>query len=398
MAGKPRALQIRSTNGAAQGKPVAHSKSCGKGKTMSHGSALSCIGKRMEGIVTSWKKDWGWIDAGYPEDVFAHLVDMRNGIAPATGTQVMFTVGVDSKTGKARALEITKSARGGGGQLKQSFQRQTGMKSFGLGTFANYIGQPMQGQVTSWKDQWGWISVPGFQEDIFAHLSDSLDGIAPSEGSMVSFFVGMRSDKPRAMQIQNWSMNFPVASLKRKSIAVRAAPGKKPVNANAMGEVMEGEVVSFKAPWGWVSCPSLGSDLFAHMDDFAPGLTHLQIGQVVTFTAAPDPSKEGRMRAFGISLPGGTPPAKKRRVGAASTPRVSDKGFENAEGSILNGTVVSWKDKWGWISAGEEFEGDIFAHVDDVVDGVLESGSTVSFTVGKDDKTGRWRARQINAA
>merc|ERR1712187_1040433 len=151
------------------------------------------------------------------------------------------------------------------------------------------------------------------------------------------------------------------------------APAEKDF-AEFDGQQMEGEVTSFKGQWGWVACPSFSSDLFAHADDLAPGLKSLKVGDTVSFVVGQ--KDDGKWRALDINVTGEAP-RKKQKVGK-TTPEIN-KGFDKVEGQVLKGTVASWKGKWGWISAGEEFDGDLFAHTTDVTDGELSEGLEVSF-------------------
>jgi len=63
-------------------------------------------------------------------------------------------------------------------------------------------------------------------------------------------------------------------------------------------------------------------------------------------------------------------------------------------GQVLEGTVLQWKDFWGWISC-PLFGGDLFAHKDDLKNGQAPPpGTRVTFTPGTDNK-GRMRALMI---
>merc|ERR1719453_2558553 len=54
-----------------------------------------------------------------------------------------------------------------------------------------FIGQQLQGTLTMWKDNWGWISCPHFGGDIFAHKEDLRNsGSPPAVGSRVAFIPG----------------------------------------------------------------------------------------------------------------------------------------------------------------------------------------------------------------
>merc|ERR1712039_805382 len=98
-----------------------------------------------------------------------------------------------------------------------------------------------------------------------------------------------------------------------------------------------------------INSSEFSTDLFAHVDDIADDKKILKVGQTVSFTVGQ--KDDGKWRALDITVTGEAPP-KKRKVGAAPK-RGPDKGFEKLEGQVLEGTVVSWKDKWGWVSAGE---------------------------------------------
>merc|ERR1719162_1764246 len=55
-------------------------------------------------------------------------------------------------------------------------------------------------------------------------------------------------------------------------------------------------------------------------------------------------------------------------------------------GQQLEGTVLSWKELWGWISS-PAFGGDIFAHKEDLKGSDAPSGGErVHFTAGTDNK------------
>eukprot|EP00930_Biecheleria_cincta_P067072 TRINITY_DN5344_c0_g3_i1.p1 TRINITY_DN5344_c0_g3~~TRINITY_DN5344_c0_g3_i1.p1 ORF type:complete len:758 (-),score=169.70 TRINITY_DN5344_c0_g3_i1:150-2351(-) len=393
--GKARALEIqtgfqraapaRSRAPAMQGPANARAAAGpGGGGLALSPDLLPYVGKRLEGEVLSWKEHWGWISAGFAGDVFAHLNEVASGQPLQVGANVTFGLGVDPKTGKARAVDIQMAAGGGGALAAQ-------------------MGRKMEGEITSWKESWGWITAAGFREDIFAHSSDCDPNVAPKVGLRVSFVVGRdaKSGKARALK---WTVAGGASKRGRAAGSVAAPPGRGGPAGHAKdfaefeGQSLEGEVVSFKHPWGWVSSPSFSSDLFAHLEDLAPGSEEFTAaGQPVQFTVG---FREGKWRAIDIMVLGGV--TKKRRVVAEGGKKpagnkggkpAADKGFEPFEGMTLVGSLTSWKENWGWVSA-PELGGDIFAHIEDLEAGEPRAGTEVSFTVGRDDK-GRWRARAM---
>jgi len=143
-----------------------------------------------------------------------------------------------------------------------------------------------------------------------------------------------------------------------------------------------------KDAWGWISNPLFGTDIFAHSEDLAEG-TNTEIGSPVVFTVGKD--VKGRIRARQIEPPGGG-------LGDGGMGAQKRKELQGHEGQALEGMVVSWKSPWGWIRA-EGIDGDLFAHLQDVPSGEeLAVGQTVSFVVGRDQKSQRYRAVQIVAS
>merc|ERR1719201_2839107 len=164
-----------------------------------------------------------------------------------------------------------------------------------------------------------------------------------------------------------------------------------------IGQQLEGQVVTWKELWGWISCPMFGGDIFAHKEDLKGGETPAP-GTSVIFVPGTD--NKGRMRALQIAVRGGRGGHKggggnKRKDERAERPGEAD--FEQLEGSIIEGEVASWREPWGWVKS-PSFRGDLFAHKEDVLTGEeLTPGQQVSFMVARDHKSNRWRARQIEA-
>mmetsp|Transcript_63455 Transcript_63455/g.127242 ORF Transcript_63455/g.127242 Transcript_63455/m.127242 type:complete len:247 (+) Transcript_63455:1-741(+) len=168
---------------------------------------------------------------------------------------------------------------------------------------AQFMGQRMTGIVTSWKDRWGWISNQSFGGDLFAHLEDVPAGTPLIVGSQVSFAVGRdQQGRVRAKQIQVLQLG-PVPALPMMGVA---GPNKKrktvadpTVFEGLDGQPLEGEVKSWKSPWGWIQAPGVNGDIFAHKDDVYGG-DELMVGQFVSFVMGRDP-KTHRWRARNIS-------------------------------------------------------------------------------------------------
>lgn len=442
--GRPRALQIEAL-GDGVGH-VANSASAGLqtfGAFAAKAEPLESSGPRFDGVIASWKEPWGWISCSQEEkDVFVHREDMLGAdpcIPLEAGLEVTFEMGLDPKTGRKRALRIEVPS----------------------------LENRLNGVVTSWKDQWGWVSCAEFQDgDIFAHREDLPDGAWVEVGTPVTFELGA-DDKGRRRAKRIGVCGPAVAPLGKGGCmpnTLPTAPVKGAFKGNSMGshtmpvgpgkgcgassaaafaaasvqgcgslgcsasggkghakgdmvqvvyvpvpaagapkggvrkgtvagpagfvgQRLNGLVASWKDAWGWISNPLFGTDIFAHSEDVAEG-TELAIGSPVVFTVGKD--VKGRIRARQIEPPGG---------GAGDgTSAQKRKELQGREGQALEGVVISWKSPWGWIRA-SGIEGDLFAHLGDVPSGEeLTVGQTVSFVVGRDQKTQRYRAVHIVAS
>merc|ERR1712151_207308 len=88
------------------------------------------------------------------------------------------------------------------------------------------------------------------------------------------------------------------------------------------------------------------------------------------------------------------PALKKQRSVAPRDGDVQKKTaiFSELAGTVQEGEITSWKEKWGWIRCFNAEGGDLFAHESDLDAGVAPAlGMRVSFLVGRDEKTDRWR-------
>lgn len=297
---------------------------------------------RFHGVVTSWRDQWGWISCpDFPDgDIFAHKEDLPAGSFVETGTPVCFEVGSDQK-GRRRAMRITSSVgskgkgsskAGGmvaGGALRPAIGAGTGsyVKGAPKGGMvpvywipadgftqggkgkaavatngpADFLGQRTEGVVISWKEQWGWVSIPN-AGDVFAHSEDIVGG--PGElpvGAHIVFTVGQDAKgRMRAKQIQLRGSGAGFGALKRKKGAEIAsgAGGDSKGFESVEGQLLQGEVTSWKSPWGWTRVSGFSGDVFTHKDDVDTG-EELQVGQSIAFVIGRDP-KTKRWRAMQI--------------------------------------------------------------------------------------------------
>merc|ERR1712107_20910 len=174
----------------------------------------------------------GWIQC--PQiaggDIFAHSSDVVPGSTIVVGMPVTFTLGTDMK-GRRRANRISADMSGcyggcigfgsGGGKAFSGkcgngipfmgfAGKCGGVQDFGGkgilkggsnmkagADLSAYHGQRLEGQVTSWREQWGWIASPSFAGDaeIFAHFEDCKDVFRKREcGCNSQLVVMIRAD------------------------------------------------------------------------------------------------------------------------------------------------------------------------------------------------------------
>merc|ERR1719361_317301 len=156
-----------------------------------------------------------------------------------------------------------------------------------------FVGQRLEGTVSSFKANWGWVSCPEIGADLFAHEEDLVLG-ALCKGAQVSFEVGVdvRSGKPRARQIEVHSAGAAAPSLVHgPAEALNGLGAAAEAAAEPSGPRTEGVVTSWKEAWGWVSCALEEKDVFAHREDIVGGDPHapLEAGVPLTFELGVDP-------------------------------------------------------------------------------------------------------------
>merc|ERR1711959_397416 len=102
-------------------------------------------GRKMRGVIKSWKDSWGFINSNkYQGDLFCHKDSLSSDIVPAGGLEVQFSIGHD-KRGREMATDVTLAA------IKKT---NTSLQSL--------IGSTLEGSVRSWKEKWGFITSDQF--------------------------------------------------------------------------------------------------------------------------------------------------------------------------------------------------------------------------------------------
>jgi len=236
--------------------------------------------------------------------------------------------------------------------------------------------------VKSWQKDWGWITSPQIPTgDIFAHAEDA-GGCLPV-GAEVTFDIGIdeKSRRQRARRIA------PVGWTEM------TGKGGKGVDFGKGSDYSYGKEGAFYSM-------GKGKELVSYSWPSAKGYD-MSSGKGYDMGGA----KGSFDNSFGWSNPkgfGGKGVAQgflpqeggvKRKAPSESQ---DIESFQLLEGQYCEGTVRTWKIPWGFIQS-SSFRGDLFAHKEEVISGQdLEPGQSVSFVMGRDPKSGRWRATMIN--
>lgn len=344
--------------------------------------------QRRRGMVVSWKDMWGWIacpelpDGG---ELFAHQREVAPGTWVGVGVAVTFEVGADDQ-GRRRAQRIVpvdgKGYTGKGVDSKGFGGKACGKASDALGFGGNdWSGKGFMGKGFDAKGYDGkGFDGRGFGGNVFQGLGMGYDGSGKGFSS-IGFGSASCSGKGAG-----------------KDVAMKGAGKGYPVASGPtafVGQTLTGTFASWKEQWGWISCPMFMGDIFAHSEDLkgTDGAVPF-VGQTANFTVGTD--NKGRIRALQIRPSGADAGRRKRKAAEAASESEARRGeYEEFDGRVLEGEVRSWRDPWGWIAV-PGFECDVFAHKENVVSGgELAVGQAVLFFVGRDPKSGRWRATQI---
>lgn len=261
------------------------------------------------------------------------------------------------------------------------------------------VGKRVRGEIRSWKGDWGFVVCPQkFQGDLFVHRQSMQMSGEITPGRVVSFTIAIDQ--------------------KRRITAIEATePNPAPEDFAAQGQ-LSGVIRSWKKDWGFIVAPEFEGDLFCHIEHIQrEGLPEQLDGflskRFVTFEVSVD--KRGRACAINIAVgeidpnaPEASPQQGHRNQGAIMPMSRQQElqeapgagGFAGSEvppGQLLQGTLRSWREPWGFAVSPEAFAGDLFCHRDSFVEPppqVNLTGCTVQFTREQDSR-GRWHAANV---
>lgn len=359
---------------AAANAGLAPAAASGKGGVRANAQQLSTlVGSRMRGEIRTWKQEWGFIvcPAKFDGDLFCHREGLQFSHDPAPGKKVSFTVSIDQK-GRCAAADVSEPSAAP----------------------EDFIGQgAVVGQIRSWKKEWGFVTSPSFEGDLFCH-TESFETPTENEaleemiGAAVNFEVTTdKRGRPRATKVNIVGAPLPGAGLRTEGFAMEKTQDFYE------SEPMVGMIRSWREPWGFIVCPEkFEGDLFVHRDSFTDVVPEQDLaGAQVQFRRGE--GKRGRPHAEDVRILGELPepsaaPGLNGDFTSSAEAAEHTAKFSRVMGQRITGKVRSWKNEWGFVVAPGFFEGDLFVHRDNLPEGgeSLAVGARVSFEVSVDSK------------
>merc|ERR1712137_468271 len=238
------------------------------------------------------------------------------------------------------------------------------------------------------------IVSPKFEGDLFVHRQNVLLSTEPVAGKRVSFLVSV-DERGRCTAI-NVTESVPM-----------------PEDYVGHGS-LTGHIRSWRNEWGFIVAPDFfEGDIFCHQDNIqcesemrtAGYLEQFAVRSAVTFEVSLD--RKGRACAEKVVLSKANrsvsmlEPVEGRTNQTLATlqigPSQNEVGMISSNSDeVLTGTLRSWRNQWGFIICPDRFDGDLFIHKDNILQGIPVPslvGHPVQFQIGQDSR-GRPHASQ----
>eukprot|EP00927_Polykrikos_kofoidii_P022026 TRINITY_DN20678_c0_g1_i1.p1 TRINITY_DN20678_c0_g1~~TRINITY_DN20678_c0_g1_i1.p1 ORF type:complete len:589 (-),score=100.05 TRINITY_DN20678_c0_g1_i1:172-1938(-) len=191
---------------------------------------------RYAGWVRSFKDTWGFIRSDtFAGDLFVGLKQNPRIQSLVVDDQVTFEIKTDA-TGKAQAVNVELANQ-------PSFIAPANNGPAVRAQVGHLIGTQCTGKLKSFKDGWGFVNSDMFGGDLFLHTRTNPSLGEVHAGDTIQFEV---AEDPKAPSNYN---------------AVNAIVVKDTVH-NLVGEVLRGNVKSFKDGWGFLNSSRFMEDLF----------------------------------------------------------------------------------------------------------------------------------------
>lgn len=382
------------------------------------------VGEVVQGSLRSFKGQWGFaISDAFKGDVFCHSDYAQAGTILATGQPIQFTVGFDKK-GRVAAMDTCNV------DVMEAEEHIAGEEQFAEEEFAegeaeyeeavpDALAKPAElvgagriiGSIRSWKKDWGFVISDSYEGDAFMNIQNNLTFQGtPGEGVTIEFELDY--DRRNRVTVTNATIpNFlPAARTAQTSIGHRTAIASRsslPRSASSRAGLAAVAGPSYQT----TRFPIRSSLAIARSSPYAAAATVAR-PRTASRPLAPVPLRErtrptqqiGLLRptpAVGVpwsrtatvrnTAPIGNfaPVSARKQTTLSSNSAAAKLGTEidTLIGETVEGSVRSWKGLWGFVIS-DVFEGDIFAHRDNLTDQewVPAGGDAVSFSLARDTR------------
>jgi len=225
----------------------------------------SLVGARVEGVIRSFRDDWGFIiSPSFQGDLFVHKGTNPNLSNFRAGDTISFEIS-QSSNGKCQAINVQAGVTATGGNVLGG----TGGVTRG-NALAALEGQRVSGQVRSFDGNWGFATSSSFQGDIFiGSKSNPLMGPL-NRGDTIEFTVQRSSSNKsqtgfEAVNVQVTATAEADGGSNMMGSAAGGGGRSRSPRRQAVtmaGISQTGWVKSFKGGWGFVQSDSFDGDLF----------------------------------------------------------------------------------------------------------------------------------------
>jgi len=318
------------------------------------------LGCRLEGVIRSFKDDWGFIiSSAFEGDLFVHKGSNPNLGNFQAGDQVSFEI-AQQNSGKCHAINVMAATglnpgvAGGAGMIARST------------SLATLEGQRVQGQVRSYDGNWGFATSGNFPGDIFigSRSNPQLGPLNP--GDTIEFTIARNSSGKSQTGYE--ALNVQVVATGAGVATMGNSMGTAAMGTAAMGNVAMGNAALINAAMGNAA---MGN---ATMGNFVTGNAATLLGNAAMMGT-------GAAAMIGTAAAG---IARSRSPRGGIGRMVTDPSRQPSAmpGVALTGMVRSFKGDWGFVNS-ESFDGDLFVGLrsNPHLAGELSAGDQIMFSI-----------------
>eukprot|EP00931_Biecheleriopsis_adriatica_P100864 TRINITY_DN76106_c0_g1_i1.p1 TRINITY_DN76106_c0_g1~~TRINITY_DN76106_c0_g1_i1.p1 ORF type:complete len:654 (-),score=113.74 TRINITY_DN76106_c0_g1_i1:101-2062(-) len=254
-----------------------------------------CLGLACSGVVKSFRDGWGFVNSNaFEGDLFLHQGSNPGMPLLHAGDKVEFVVS-RSQTGKLHATTV---------QVVPT-------------ELHDLVGQVCSGTIRTFKGEWGFVTSPSFNGDLFVGARSNALPVQLKTGDQIEFVVSSGSRKDgkdtfEAMSVKVLGLPQQPATVNHMALPTRggatARNGSAMRNGGAVtrdsgrsrtprgraaadplsleGSVLDGQIRSFRGDWGFVTSPHFDGDLFIGAKSNRHLMNQLEAGDRIMFRVA----------------------------------------------------------------------------------------------------------------